>query len=150
VTAVAVADTDLLAIAGDMWSSYLGDEPVPGVPGYVSPELCATVSIVGGWSGVVVVGASERGAALVGSALLQLPVDELAPGDVDDALGELANIIGGNVKSVMPGPSSLSLPVVSRGVVTVDRAVLVAETALEWYGENFEISVWASPEGEGE
>jgi len=150
VNAVAVADTDLLAIAGDMWASYLGDEPLPSIPGFVAPEVNATVSIVGGWSGVVVVGASELGAGLVGSALLQVPVDELTSTDVDDALGELANIIGGNVKSTLPGPSSLSLPVVSRGAVRVDRAVLLAEAALEWYGENFEISVWAAPEGEGE
>ena len=30
--------------------------------------------------------------------------------DVDDALGELANVVGGNVKAVLPGPSVLGLP----------------------------------------
>ena len=30
--------------------------------------------------------------------------------DIDDALGELANVVGGNVKAVLPGPSALGLP----------------------------------------
>ena len=30
--------------------------------------------------------------------------------DVADALGELANVVGGNVKAVLPGPSVLGLP----------------------------------------
>ena len=30
--------------------------------------------------------------------------------DVEDGLGELANVVGGNVKAVLPGPSVLGLP----------------------------------------
>ena len=30
--------------------------------------------------------------------------------DIEDALGELANVVGGNVKAVLPGPSALGLP----------------------------------------
>jgi hypothetical protein len=30
--------------------------------------------------------------------------------DVADALGELANVLGGNIKSVLPGESRLGLP----------------------------------------
>ena len=43
--------------------------------------------------------------------MLQLaPAEELADEDVDDVLRELANILGGNVKSLLPGPSTLGLP----------------------------------------
>ncbi len=33
--------------------------------------------------------------------------------DIQDALGELANMMGGNIKSLLPVPSTLSFPVVA-------------------------------------
>ncbi len=39
-----------------------------------------------------------------------MEVDEVTEDDVADALGELANMIGGNVKSILPELSALSLP----------------------------------------
>ncbi|RKS80188.1 chemotaxis protein CheX [Motilibacter peucedani] len=150
-TIALLGSEDILAIAGDLWASYLGDEPLPSVAGLVVPEVSATVSVVGEWNGLVVVGTSVRGARLVGSVLLEIDEADLSDGDVNDAFGELVNIIGGNVKSVLPGPSSLSLPLVSAGAVTVSErgAAIVAEAALEWQGEQFEITVWSSIETKG-
>jgi chemotaxis protein CheX len=47
--------------------------------------VSGTVWITGGWDGAVAI----RG---------------------NDAIGEIANMIGGNIKSLLPGPSKLSLP----------------------------------------
>jgi len=33
-----------------------------------------------------------------------------AMADMQDAIAELANMVGGNLKSILPGPSMLSLP----------------------------------------
>jgi chemotaxis protein CheX len=148
----ALAGEDLLAIAGDLWTSYLGSEPGPSVPGLGQPaEVSASVSIAGEWEGVVVISMSAKTAGQVGSALLQIEPENLDPADIDDAVGELANIVGGNVKSVLPGPSSLSLPVVARGSANVAgrRAQIVAQAALEWRGEHVEIAVWSSTSTEG-
>ncbi|QCC78154.1 chemotaxis protein CheX [Nocardioides daphniae] len=41
--------------------------------------------------------------------------DEPSEADVVDAVGELVNMVGGNVKSLVPGPSQLSLPLVATG-----------------------------------
>ena len=56
-------------------------------------------------------------ATAVTDAMLGLdPGDGPRPAeDVADAVGELVNMIGGNVKSLMPGPSTLSLPLVRAG-----------------------------------
>ena len=35
--------------------------------------------------------------------------------DVRDALGELANMLGGNIKALLPAPSQISLPAVAIG-----------------------------------
>lgn len=145
-TIAPLAGEDILGIAGDLWASYLNDDAVVSVPGIVEPEIRATVSVTGGWNGLVVVSTSEYGARAVGATLLDLGMEDLTEADLNDALGELVNIVGGNVKSVLPGPSSLSLPLVSRGAVAVSErgAELVAEAALEWLGEQFEIAVWHS------
>ena len=80
-----IAGEDILAIAGDLWASYLGDEPLPSVPGLILPEVSATVSVVGEWNGLVVVGTSARGARLVASVLLEIDESELSEGDGQEA-----------------------------------------------------------------
>jgi chemotaxis protein CheX len=47
--------------------------------------------------------------------MLETPEWSLSQADLKDALAELCNIVGGGVKSILPGPSSLSLPKVSAG-----------------------------------
>ncbi len=139
--------TALLGFAEEIWESYFGDLPEMLPPG---PEpisgVSASVSIVGPWNGVVVVTTTAAGAARVAACLLALPVEDVSSLDVDDAIGELVNIVGGNVKSVMPGPGALSLPVVAQGRVHLgdSHAVQIAELLLSWRGELVELAVWTS------
>ena len=46
-------------------------------------------------------------------ACVMFQVDEASPEEVRDLLGEMANLVGGNIKGMLPGPSRLSLPVVA-------------------------------------
>jgi len=41
---------------------------------------------------------------------------DTTPEEVTDALGELANMIGGNVKALLPEPCRISLPAVADGM----------------------------------
>lgn len=55
------------------------------------------------------------GAALgdrIAAEMFQMPVEELDDEARADALGELANVIGGGVKALFPGHCQLSLPTV--------------------------------------
>jgi chemotaxis protein CheX len=105
---------DLQVIAEQVWSSYLdldGGSPLIPVPHEKrSDDVTASVSVTGAWRGHVLVSCSEAAAKHVAAALLGIEYDEVAEEDVADALGELANIIGGNVKSLLPEPCALSLP----------------------------------------
>ncbi len=103
----------VLAVADDVWTSLVGDGevlvplPLPAPAETVS----AWVQITGPWCGAVVVSCAEATAeALTGCLLRARPPAVLEPEDVEDALGELANVLGGNVKAVLPGPSALGLP----------------------------------------
>jgi chemotaxis protein CheX len=74
------------------------------------PLLTGSVRISGTWEGRVVMCvpfslARECGAHMHGRVAAALTDD-----DVRDAWGELVNVVGGNLKALLPSPSQLALP----------------------------------------
>lgn len=120
---VTPAMTDVQAIVEQVWSSFLGETepllPRPAAPGEPFPAEAAwsaAVSISGGGDATVTVELAAPVALSLTATMLGLgPGEEPADPDVADAVGEIVNMVGGNVKSLMPGPSVLSLPAVAAG-----------------------------------
>lgn len=77
--------------------------------------ITAVVSLAGTWKGAVLVECGLEGALLFTSRMLGVDLPASLNDDVRDALGELANMVGGNLKSVLPGGVGLSLPTVVWG-----------------------------------
>ncbi|GAB5405110.1 MAG: hypothetical protein Aurels2KO_33410 [Aureliella sp.] len=73
------------------------------------------VQISGEWTGAVLLKTTMSFATQAASNLLAMSLDEVEHEDRQDAMAELANMIGGNIKSILPGPSYLSLPSVTIG-----------------------------------
>ena len=101
------------SIADEVWPSLVGDGeafvPVPVAP--PAEVVSAWVDIVGPWTGSVVLTCSPATArSLTENVLMSRPPAVVDDEDVADALGELANVLGGNIKSVLPGQSRLGLP----------------------------------------
>ena len=101
------------SIADEVWPSLVGDGeafvPVPVAP--PGEVVSAWVDIVGPWTGSVVLTCSPATArSLTENVLMSRPPAVVDDEDVADALGELANVLGGNIKSVLPGESRLGLP----------------------------------------
>jgi chemotaxis protein CheX len=101
------------SIADEVWPSLVGDGeafvPVPVAP--PAEVVSAWVDVVGPWTGSVVLTCSPATArALTENVLMTRPPAVVDDEDVADALGELANVLGGNIKSVLPGESRLGLP----------------------------------------
>jgi len=141
--------TDLLdaatmqSIADEVWPSLVGDGeafvPVPVPP--PADVVSAWVDIIGPWTGsVVVTCAPATAAALTESVLMTRPPEVVDDEDVADALGELANVLGGNIKSVLPGDSRLGLPQIgsapSRGRLDDVRSLVG-----QWRGNFLTITV---------
>lgn len=85
--------------------------PAAAQPAASGAMLRASVRISGAWRGEVVVDCPEELARRTAAAMWGgRPRDR---GQVTDAIGELANMIAGNVKVLLPGPSRLSLPAVA-------------------------------------
>lgn len=139
--------TDLVAIVTDVWGSFLlGDlevHPQPLAPGLV---VCASVCLSGAWEGVLMVECEPGTAALLSATLLGLEPAQISDLDVADTLGELANVIGGNLKNLLPGPTLMSLPVVARSMspTLVKDAWEACNVCFRWAGQGLRVIVWSA------
>ena len=144
---LALAAEDLRSMVDEIWSSLLhpapedaGDEfPIAGdvVAGYV--DIC------GSWDGRVLVSTTEEGALAIAAAMLALPVGRVCADDLADAMGELANIVGGSVKSCVDGHSTLSLPAVSRVGAEPPRVPHSLQVTAVWRDHPLRVRVQAAP-----
>jgi chemotaxis protein CheX len=131
------------SIAEDAWTALVGeDEILVPLPGELPANaLSSWVDIVGPWTGTVVLSTGRETAAGLTRALLgdHAPA-ELDDEDVADAFGEIANVVGGNVKAALPGPSALSLPDVGNAPAVRNPAD-VCRVDVMWRGQPLSISV---------
>lgn len=128
---------DLVSLA---WQTFVGTELIPVEPTASSTTeavMCSSISIGGPWSATVVMHFS-RTLAFAGTAtVLGMEADEVEEADVRDILGELANIVGGNVKGFVSDDHNdwtLSLPVVSDGFQSVPGSRLATEVVFDCGG----------------
>ena len=111
---VSAYETDLERIAGDVLAVMLSANSTllrdtdDSIDGYTS-----SVGFVGQWKGALLVRCGAGTAQNFARRLLNESF--VTTGDVADAMGELANMIGGNLKSVLPPGVLLSLPSVALG-----------------------------------
>ena len=114
-----VATIDSAAVRGivtDIWSSILGLEIVEAGPSeLVPPTVTGLVHISGDAEGSVSLECPGDLARTAAALMFGTEVDDLAPGEMEDAFGELANMTGGGVKSLLAGQNQLSLPTVIEG-----------------------------------
>lgn len=122
-------------LVGEVWSTFLGEELRPYEierPAELPPSLLSCqVRISGSWNGIVTLTMTEAGATSVARAMFDRRHGELGRRDLDDAVGELGNIVAGNIKSCLPEPSVLSLPSVAATVQPSTGEVRV-DVTLAW------------------
>lgn len=105
-------------IVTDVFSAMLSTEAVPCPTCEVSatgPQLTAAIFFAGSWKGAVLVDCSTLLARQWTAKLVSAELPDHVTDDVRDAMGELVNMIGGNLKSVLPHGVGLSMPTVVEG-----------------------------------
>ena len=112
-------EQDLTTVTEEVWLSTLG-LTVRRCDAMLTDQLDvstldAFVNITGDWSGAVVLQCPTSLAQQVAREMFDLGSAEASLEDMQDALGELSNITGGNIKALMPGSCHLSLPAVIEG-----------------------------------
>ena len=73
------------------------------------------VQIVGAWEGALIIDCPAELLRTAGSRMLGCTPEQVSDGDLQDVIGELTNIIAGNIKNDFPCECRLSLPVVTEG-----------------------------------
>ena len=136
-------DEIVQSIAQEAWSALVGDDeflvPLPG--GVPDDALSSWVEIVGPWTGTVVLTCGRATAEELSRSLLKEHAPPVLDAeDIEDAIGELANVVGGNVKAVLPGPSVLGLPEVGIAPAAGSPAD-ICRVDLLWRGQSLTISV---------
>ena len=138
-----IDEPTIQSIAEDAWTALVGeDEILVPIRGELAGDVLSSwVDVVGPWTGTVVLTTARETAADLTRALLgdHAPA-ELDGEDIADAFGEIANVVGGNVKAALPGPSALSLPDVGEAPAVRNPADLCRVDVL-WRGEPLSISV---------
>lgn len=107
--------------------------------------ITSCVSLAGEWQGSVLVHCNEEAAYALTAALFMLEPHEVTADEVADAIGEVANIIGGNLKGLLPEPTTLSIPAVTSGEsyrVKVPNAVVDACVEARWPQGTVTVTVW--------
>jgi chemotaxis protein CheX len=110
---VSAHQLELDRIVSDVLNVMFSASPTPSGQTPGSDSFTSVVSFVGEWSGAVLVRCGVVTAEKLAQRLFQ--VERVSSDDVADAMGELANMIGGNLKSVLPTGVALSVPNVALG-----------------------------------
>ncbi|MBK6697852.1 MAG: chemotaxis protein CheX [Myxococcales bacterium] len=104
---------NILDFTQTVWTTVLGTEVEPGGAPSQAPTMQGIVRISGSWEGEIAIECSPAFARWAAATMFD--ASDTSQDDVRDALGELANMVGGNIKALLPGPSHLSPPRVQAG-----------------------------------
>ena len=121
-------DEAINGIVSTVWNSVLGvqvesEDPISvfshhggeADPTTSEHTYAGVIQISGAWEGAVAVQCSERAARQAACTMFGLAEADVTLADLQDALGELTNMTGGNIKALLPEPCHLGLPVVVEG-----------------------------------
>ncbi len=130
-----------------IWKSILSLDVKPAQNGSGDSNnnyaVAGCIQITGAWNGSVTMHYPMPLAKQVASIMFDLHGEPVENEQIQDALGEMTNMTGGNIKSLLPEPCFLSLP----AVALTDRAMripgseLVTQVTFKCNGENFLVSL---------
>lgn len=131
-------------IVGFAWEMFNEARPIECAPARASEGFSATISIAGPWTATLEATLSEPLARRFAAAMLSDDPASFSTDDLADALGELANIVGGNVKGLLDDSldPQLSLPTVTTSLDEVPGGELVMSCGFDWLGDVMTWSVY--------
>jgi chemotaxis protein CheX len=114
-----VCEASIQEVVTSVWSSTLG---MPAMGLMESPPACegqrqlvGCVQITGAWNGAVTLHCTDVLARRSTAAMFGAEEGKVSGDEIRDAMGELTNQIGGNIKALLDGACQLSLPSVAEG-----------------------------------
>ncbi len=131
----------IAVLVDDIWMATLGLPTRPAADdasgSSSEPTLDGIINIAGDWQGTVAVRVPKPLAARIAARMFRLGDTAPTLEDMQDALGEITNMTGGNIKALLPGHCFLSLPAVVEGradTIRVPSSQVVTRVAFECEG----------------
>ena len=145
------AEQDLRALTQMLWRSMVGlrltnKDQTPSSMSF-GQNVAASVEIIGGWAGTLAIVCPVPLARKIAAAMFDTTDEQTSDDLSQDAMGELANILGGGIKGQMPGECHLSLPAVTDATVFLqglDSQGVVSEVGFECEGYSVTVSLHGS------
>jgi CheY-specific phosphatase CheX len=142
-----ISDDQMLELLESVWSSMLYVPVLPVAPQRDFPaqsQLTASVQIAGDFRGTVLLHMTEAFAQFAAATMLASEQAGRTDADRHDAAAELCNIIGGSIKSLLPGRNTLSLPIIVHGedfLLRVPNTRVMATLDVESMGEPLRVRI---------
>jgi len=147
---VSVTDMDVEVVTCAIWEALFSlplTRTAPTSPP-LEPSVTGIVHIDGAWAGALVMQCPLD----LAHRLTVMMLDSGAPGtageppddDVRDVIGEVANMLAGNLKALLPEPCRISLPAVAFGSdvhMTVPRTAVEAAASFECGGRALAVTL---------
>jgi chemotaxis protein CheX len=149
---VCIELTDLVQIVQSVFSTMIGLEIAPCSEPWLPDgnRLTSAVHLSGDdWNGVVLLECERHQACAFAARFLSIDTPDAVDDIVRDVLGELANMIGGNLKCVLTRGIALSMPSVVDGGdyrMRFCRAQLMLQCAFDSADGVFWVSILTEPE----
>jgi chemotaxis protein CheX len=105
--------------------------------------VTANIQISGEWQGVVALIMEHGLAQQLAINMFSREKEQLTDEEINDSVSELMNIIGGNLKSMLPQPNQLGLPIVDlKGArLNFPFTKQLSQVAFDCMGKKFSIAI---------
>ena len=141
-------EQEIIALTQYIWGATLNLDAVPhDAAGPAAPggrTLDGVINITGAWAGALVLQVPVYVARRAAAVMFELDEREATLEDMQDAVGELTNMTGGNVKALLEGQCQLSLPAVVEGrdySIRVPGSEAITRVTFDVDGEPFVVSL---------
>jgi len=144
----AVGRPEVAEIAQEIFAAMIDRKPGlltswPAGPSRVADPLYAWVDLGTAPASRVALTTDVATAQALARAFLTVgEAEPVSADDVVDAFGEIANVLGGNIKALLPEHVGLTLPEVSRALPPGRRGVGCSEAVFAWRGRPLVISLY--------
>jgi chemotaxis protein CheX len=114
---IQILPADLAHIVESVFGTMIGLEATQCETPWFSggDRLTAAIHLMGDWNGAVMLECDERQACRFAARFLTMSAADAVDDVVRDVLGELVNMIGGNLKCVLTQGIHLSMPCIVNG-----------------------------------
>jgi chemotaxis protein CheX len=139
-------EQEIRRLTPEIWDAmlHLALDPESDIPKTQSRVVSACVYITGAWNGAVALSCDVAFASEAAAIMFNLADATPTTADMQDALGELTNMIGGNVKALLPEPCHLSLPSAVEGAdysVRILRSKVVTQVPFRCGNRSMSVSL---------